>query len=261
MQGMNQLDKLEALAQRLIEGTFSRLFQTRLRPADLAHHLAVAIESGSKGASGGGSTNLIPNRYQIILNPDDYAALAVYPGSEAEVLKLRQYLLRLAREANYRFAGPLEVGLGQSEAVLPGQVEVKCEQRPDVSRKKPRTVTKETLAVNAPPPGNSAARWALKLGERRLPLGQPVVNIGRAPDNDIVLRHPTVSLYHAQLRWREGRYHLYPPPSANGAAGRRPNGSGPIPHTAVNRRPVGQYPLVPGDEITLGDTDLTVILE
>lgn len=260
MQGMNQLDKLEALAQRLIEGTFSRLFQTRLRPADLAHHLAVAIESGREGASGG-STNLIPNRYQIILNPADYTALVAHPGSQAQAAKLRQYLLRLAREAGYRFAGPLEVALGQSEAVLPGQVEVKCEQQPDVSEKKPRAETKETLAVNTPPPGQAANRWALKLGERRLPLGQPVVNIGRASDNDIVLSHPTISLYHAQLRWREGRYHLYPPPSANGAAGHRPNGSGPIPHAAVNRQPVGPYPLAPGDKITLGDTDLTVILE
>ena len=40
---MNQFDRLETIAQRLIEGIFSRLFHTQLHPADLARHLAVIV--------------------------------------------------------------------------------------------------------------------------------------------------------------------------------------------------------------------------
>jgi pSer/pThr/pTyr-binding forkhead associated (FHA) protein len=36
----------------------------------------------------------------------------------------------------------------------------------------------------------------------------PVVRIGRRANNDVVLAEPAVADYHAQLRWRNGAYHL-----------------------------------------------------
>ena len=77
---MNQLDRLETLAQRLIEGTFNRFFQTQLHPADVVHHLAVAIEQGRQS-----SANVVPNIYQIVLNPADYNKLTAGSSHQTEV--------------------------------------------------------------------------------------------------------------------------------------------------------------------------------
>ncbi len=168
MQGMKQLDRLEALAQGLIEGVFNRLFQTQLHPSNLAHHPAEA-----------------------------------------------------------------------------GKIE-----------------TRESLAVVS---DHTARRWLLQLETRQLRLGEPVVNIGRSLDNDIILSDPTVSRYHAQLRWREGRYHLYPPMPLNGAINQGANGAQKTerftPRTTVNKQQVARHPLAPDDVIALGNTTLTVIVE
>lgn len=130
------------------------------------------------------------------------------------------------------------------------------------SRAAQRTETKEVLSVAAVDK-QMAGRWALQLEGRYLQLGEPVVNIGRALDNEIVLNDPAVSRYHAQLRWREGRYYLYPPRNASGGnVGNLTQQIGlSSPHTLVNRQPVAddeQHPLAAGDEVIFGKTTVTV---
>ena len=163
MPGMNQLDRLEALAQRLIEGTFSRFFQPKL------------------------------------------------PDKETE--------------------------------------------------RKIETREALTLGVN-----HIASQWLLQWDDQQMRLGEPVLTLGRAMDNDIILNDPTVSRYHAQLRWREGRYHLYPPAVAPLAEVKPSSGwtkqtKLSTPRTTVNRRLVTQCPLQPGDILTLGQTAVTVLLD
>lgn len=46
----------------------------------------------------------------------------------------------------------------------------------------------------------SVQRWVFKL--------QPVVRIGRASDNDVVVGNPVVSRLHAELRWRDDGWEL-----------------------------------------------------
>ena len=173
---MNRLDRLEALAQRLIEGTFNRLFQTQLDPVDLVHHLTAAVENGRRNGKG-------------------------------------------------------------------------------------RADTEEALSLNAQ---YMAKRWVLQLDGHRFRLGEPVINIGRALDNDIVLSDPTVSRYHVQLRWREGRYHLCPPASKNGLSGQQVNSAqktgSSIPWTTVNQQSATRHSLVSGDVIALGNISLTIII-
>jgi hypothetical protein len=119
---MNQLDRLERLVQQLIEGSFQCLFRKRLHPVDLADHLAVAVEAGCQNGRG---VVLIPNYYQILLNPADYAVLVEKSSRNTVVTELYDYLTNLAAEANYQFDGPLQVLLDQDERVLPGRVQVK----------------------------------------------------------------------------------------------------------------------------------------
>lgn len=65
------------------------------------------------------------------------------------------------------------------------------------------------------------------------------IRIGRYPNNDIVIDHPTVSAYHAELvRRPDGRYELVDRESRNG--------------TRINGTPVRSAILKHGDQITLG---------
>ena len=118
---MNQLDRFERLVQRLIEGPFRRLFQTGLHPADLADQLAAVIETDHQNGQG---SNLIPNHYQIMINPADYACLVERSSCEAIVTELYSFLISLAVEANYQFEGPLQVFLEPIEEIVAGHVQI-----------------------------------------------------------------------------------------------------------------------------------------
>ena len=168
MQSMNRLDYLEALAQRLIEGTFHRLFQSPLPPA--------VVNQNHDKSSG------------VITEID---------------------IINSIQKANH---------------------------------------------------------WVLRLEGRELRLGEPVVRIGRALDNDIVLTDPVVARYHAELRWRGGCYHLCPPTPTRSdltvlSTADQTDESQQTPQTTVNHQFVIEHPLTSGDVIRLGDTKLMVVVE
>jgi pSer/pThr/pTyr-binding forkhead associated (FHA) protein len=79
-------------------------------------------------------------------------------------------------------------------------------------------------------------------GRRHVPLVKPVVTIGRALDNDIVIDDPRVSRHHAQLRLRHGHYMLYDTGSSGG--------------TLVNNQPVSEVILNAGDVISLAGAQI-----
>src|SRR5690349_10631137 len=94
----------------------------------------------------------------------------------------------------------------------------------------------------APPPGPLASilvRSGAKKGQR-IPIRVPVVNIGRAEYNDIVLAEESVSTQHAKLQRREGVWILVDLGSTNG--------------TFVDGEKLsGETPVAPGSTIRLGD--------
>jgi predicted component of type VI protein secretion system len=51
---------------------------------------------------------------------------------------------------------------------------------------------------------------------QRFALRQGLTTIGRAPDNDIVLTHPSVSAHHAEVRYEAGRHIVHDKGSTNG---------------------------------------------
>jgi len=95
--------------------------------------------------------------------------------------------------------------------------------------------TKELRLATQP---DVARQWWLQFGHRRIRLGQPVVSLGRAADNDIVLNDPELPPYYAQLRWRDGHYHLQLLPSSA----------------------ADQTPLTPGDKIVMGRIKMSIVV-
>ena len=78
---------------------------------------------------------------------------------------------------------------------------------------------------------------------RPIPLGAPVITIGRLPDNMVVLGHPQVSGRHARLEQVQGGYRIIDLGSTN--------------HVYVNARRVTSELLKPGDEIRIGPYKFT----
>ncbi len=76
-----------------------------------------------------------------------------------------------------------------------------------------------------------------------IPLGAPLITIGRAPDNMVVLNHPQVSGNHARLELDRGSYRILDTNSTN--------------HVYVNAQRVTNQLLKPGDEIRIGPFRLT----
>jgi ABC-type multidrug transport system ATPase subunit/pSer/pThr/pTyr-binding forkhead associated (FHA) protein len=91
-----------------------------------------------------------------------------------------------------------------------------------------------TLAFND---GSGATQEALPT-IRPIPLGAPVITLGRQPDNTVVLNHPQVSGYHARLERVGNNYRIVDLNSTN--------------HVYVNARRVHMHMLKPGDEIHIG---------
>lgn len=251
---MNQFDRLETIAQRLIEGAFSRLFHTQLHPADLARHLAVAVEA-EQPETGQAESDYIPNYYGITLNPGDYSQLVAGSSVEAEVIRLRNYLTWLIQEADYQPAGPIHVTLDQSDGVRPGKIKIKT-RYVNGNGSKHRTKTKEAFFVAT----NNAGQWRLQFNDQVVSLGEPVIRIGRALDNDVILGDQTVSRYHAQLRWRNGVYHLYPPVPSE-VVGEQEKTLRLNPHTTVNAEATIQCALKHGDILTFGSTVLHIVVQ
>jgi pSer/pThr/pTyr-binding forkhead associated (FHA) protein len=84
-------------------------------------------------------------------------------------------------------------------------------------------------------------------GGRRNVLSGSRVVLGRSREADIVLQDPNVSRRHAELRKDDGGWQIVDLGSTNGIK--------------VNGRRVDNQPLRPGDQVTIGVTDLTFELD
>jgi hypothetical protein len=89
---MNPLKSLESTIANLVEGVFSRVFRSEVRPMELARKLAREMDEHRVTLV---SHVHAPNEYQVWLSPQDRAR---YEGIEADVIdELSAYLLEHAR--------------------------------------------------------------------------------------------------------------------------------------------------------------------
>jgi ABC transport system ATP-binding/permease protein len=111
--------------------------------------------------------------------------------------------------------------------------------RGDVLRIGDEHGTLVTLAFND---GSGASQDVLP-EIRPIPLGAPLITLGRLPENTVVLNHPQVSARHARLEQAEGGYRIVDLGATN--------------HVYVNAQQVSSQLLKPGDEIRIGPFKLT----
>jgi hypothetical protein len=231
------LARFEGLAERWLEGGFARLFRARFHRAELAEQLIRALEDGRTAGPDG--VWLAPDTYQVFLHPDDCVRL----GNEQDRAEIEQelasHLMATVQQIGATLTRRPEVHLSPSDQVRPHQVEVRAYLTTSqaLAEFPPDTQEFDTQKAKEHTPEERSRAHHLLLGDRRFSLTTLSVSLGRGLDNDVVIEHPRVSRYHAQLRRRDGQWWLIDLGSANG--------------TTVNDQPVSEAVMQPGDVISL----------
>jgi hypothetical protein len=254
---MSMLRNLEAKLGGLVEGAFGRAFRTSVQPVELAHKLAKEMEDNQMASV---SRVYVPNHYRVYLSPQDREQFSSYePALRKE---LSDYLLEHARQESFALSTRPQVEFHTDERLDLGEFGIQAqllappeeEQEAESAGASPSAGDFGHTMVYSPSrdarriePAQDR-RQALLVGDgRRNVLSGSHVVLGRSREADIVLQDPNVSRRHAELRRDEGGWQIVDLGSTNGIK--------------VNGRRVSNQPLNPGDQITIGVTDLTFELD
>jgi hypothetical protein len=228
---LDKLDAIESRLQKIIEGSASKITTSPDMANLLTHKLVAAMASETREE---GDLILAPNHYTIVLPPGYSAELKNHHSLFAE---LTQALIQAGEEAGVSFPSAPEIAVIEDQGVPAGSLEIVA-----------RTVfTAATATKTLIPPGEHPDSVPLNAfliigGNQVFQINQTVVNIGRRPDNNLVIDDPSVSRVHAQLRAIRGQLVLFDLESTGG--------------TYLNGQRVTSSILYPGDVIALANTHL-----
>jgi hypothetical protein len=244
---MGILSRVEAFLERFLEAPAGRLGAS-IQPVSLAKRIERAMDTNKTYRDAG---VIVPNQYDLHLSPADFAAFASYRGSLED--DLAHGVLARARHERYTLVARPRVRIVSDDETRRGEIRVAAKVVDDrgdrVPEAEPMPATSDTM-VFARPAGSapdSARRAYLLVSTRgsravQFDLGGPLIGIGRASDNDVIVDDPMVSRHHCQLMLQLGAYGFTDLGSRNGST--------------VNGQPVSQIALGPGDVIRIGDTQI-----
>ena len=255
---MSVLRSLEAKLEGLVGGAFSRAFRSKVEPVELARKLAKEMQDNQTRSI---SHTYVPNAYTVWLSPQDREHFEGY--EEGLKKELSDYLLEHARQEQFALSTRPQVEFHTDERLDLGEFGIQAQLLADPEEDKQG----EGDAAPAPSAGDfghtmvySPSRDARRVepaqdrrqallvgGGRRNVLSGSRVVIGRSREADIVLQDPKVSRRHAELHRDDDGWQIVDLGSTNGIK--------------VNGRRVDNQPLRPGDQVTIGVTDLTFELD
>jgi hypothetical protein len=255
---MSMLRNLEAKLGGLVEGAFGRAFRTSVQPVELAHKLAKEMEDNQMASV---SRVYVPNHYRVFLSPQDREQFASYePALRKE---LSDYLLEHARQEQFALSTRPQVEFHTDDRLDLGEFGIQAqlvalpdEEQPaaepagapsagDFGHTMVYSTSRDARRVEQPVDDRRQA--LLVGGGRRNVLSGSRVVVGRSREADLVLEDPNVSRRHAELRREDGGWQIVDLGSTNGIK--------------VNGRRVSEAALRPGDQVTIGVTDLTFELD
>ncbi|HEX2575245.1 MAG TPA: DUF3662 and FHA domain-containing protein [Aquihabitans sp.] len=213
------LKGFERRLERMVEGTFARIFRSGLRPVELGRRLVREMDD-NRSVDVRGRT-VVPNQYSIALSESDYERFAEV--NESLQRELAESAREHARDEGYVFMGPVSVHLEPSESQITGSFQITGRMREGTG-------------------GVGAGSLLLPTGER-IPLGEGTVTFGRRPESTVQLADPNVSRNHAEIRPHGNGWVLVDLGSTNG--------------TRVNGVRVTSHELTEGDEVAFGNTVVT----
>jgi FHA domain-containing protein len=240
------LTALERFLERLVERPIGRLFRAPIEPEQVRRRVERSMEEGRRSELG---RTVAPDRFRILLQPDDLASLLRrHPAPEPA---LRESAHAYARQRGWLLRERPLVTLHPSAAVARGDTVVVA----TVSDGGSATASSgtaggsslETTAVLPVAPLGDVALLVSSHGrpDRRIGLAGAVLRIGRAVDNEVVLQDERVSRHHGLISVAHGSLVYRDLASANGSY--------------LRGERVSEVALGPGDELTLGSTSLRIV--
>jgi hypothetical protein len=245
---MGILSRVEAFLERFLEAPAGRLGAS-IQPVSLAKRIERAMDTNKTYSDAG---VIVPNHYDLHLNPSDYARFSSYRASLED--DLGHGVLARARHERYTLVARPRVRIRSDDGTRRGEIRVAAnvadERGGEVREAEPMPASPDTMIFDRPAPGgapDSARRAFLLVSTRgsrpvQFDLGGHLIGIGRASDNDVIVDDPMVSRHHCQLKLQHGAYSFTDLGSRNGSS--------------VNGQPVSQVALGPGDVIRIGDTEI-----
>jgi hypothetical protein len=208
----------ERRLERMVEGTFSRLFRSGLRPVEIGRKLTREMDNDrSVGVDG---AVLVPNDFTVSISNEDHAQFEEI--HETLRRELADAAREHARDEKYRFMGPVRVELVADPAVRTGAFAIGARMKEGEG-------------------GVGAGSLVLPSGDR-WELQNEVVTIGRLPECSITIEDKNVSRHHAEIRPSGDAFVLVDLGSTNGSR--------------VNGVRVDRHQLDDGDRISIGNIDL-----
>jgi len=228
------LKELEARLQALVEIDLPSIISGRKIEDVVIQKLAAAIEANTVEAED--HSILAPNIYTLILHPN-----VIEKWQDQQLLTILLHSISaVAQEAGFRFIMPPTITLSMNENLSINDAEVIASHRADSMEDTNATpLDAGGLDEAGTMPENA---FLIVEGVKVYPLMQPVVNIGRRLDNQLIIDDPRVSRNHAQLRSIKGRFVVFDLNSTGG--------------TFVNGQRASQSVLYPGDVISLAGVTL-----
>ncbi|KQW04985.1 phosphopeptide-binding protein [Leifsonia sp. Root4] len=214
---MGLLDNFEKGLERAVNGAFAKTFRSGLQPVEITS--ALRRELDTKAAVVSRDRVLVPNKFVVRMNADDYSRMrALGPALTDELAQLVQ---RHAASQGFQFAGALSIELQSDPALSLGIVQV------DSSNVK----------------GDVAWAPVVDINGKRYPLLHARTVIGRGSDADITVEDTGTSRRHVEILWDGRRAKVRDLGSTNGSK--------------LNGSPVTEAVLEPESVITIGRTNIT----
>tara|TARA_E500000331_G_scaffold95962_1_gene92525 strand:+ start:2350 stop:3009 length:660 start_codon:yes stop_codon:yes gene_type:complete len=212
------LKRIEQKLEKIVEGTFTRVFPSSVKPIELGKRIRRVLED--KKTIGVQGQIIIPNRYVISLSPKDLENIeSIQESIQREISSsIRDH----ANDENYHFQGTLTVEIFSNSSLKTGSIEVDG-------------LFEENKGGF--PPGS-----LIDENGKRLIITEQKLSIGRDTKSTMQVVDVEVSRNHAEIRLLNTSFVLIDLQSTNG--------------TFVNGQRVQEHTLQNFDQIKIGSTIL-----
>ena len=231
-----KLEQLESRLQALIEVRLVSVLPGFQVEDLVIQKLASAMKNNLVDDPDG--NKLVPNVFTLVVNPQ-----SVERWQQPKLLDAMINSLKIVgEEAGLKFSAVPTISIVQNPQQEESVVDVVASHQLETAEETrgmtpandiPASMDKKTFPKNA---------FLIVDGVKVFPLTEPVVNIGRRLDNQLVIDDPRISRNHAQLRAIKGRFVIFDLNSTGG--------------TFVNGQRTSQSVMYPGDVISLAGVPL-----
>ena len=240
---MNRLDRFENFFERIMEESVGRIFRSPVQPAEIGRRLERAMESSQVVSVEG---IIVPNDYRVEMNPQDMVIFADFVPALCR--QMEDWLSDLAASRGYEFIDHVRVQIAGDDDVSRRQIYVQSEIRelPNFNRAEQDRIQRTEVMRVVQDTGNIPPKLlrfidGYDIGATII-VRRPLLAVGRALDNDIVLESAEVSRHHARIEYRGSGFHIVDLGSTNG--------------TLVNGAAATDAELAHVDRITMGNITL-----